>query len=124
MKRYIIIIGLIITSIVAFSQEDKPKVSYSVEYIFDNKGNIRKDQSHIMFMLGKFIVKRNNQTKEWKCEHKGIIKHKDGDLVFDYYYFYLPTIKVDLYISKNKIVKHGDTFYYRVIFDGQTQLAY
>lgn len=51
------------------------------------------------------------------------IKHQDGDLTFLYYYYYLPTINVQMYISKDRIIKHEDTFYYRIIFDGQTQLA-
>ncbi|MFR1815006.1 hypothetical protein [Dysgonomonas capnocytophagoides] len=103
--------------------QNNPKVSYAVKYIFDDEGNVHKSEAYLNFMLGNLSVKRNGQTKNWKYENRGQIKHQDGDLTFLYYYYYLPTINVQMYISKDRIIKHEDTFYYRIIFDGQTQLA-
>lgn len=122
MKKNLIL--LITFLVVGYIQaQNNPKVSYAVKYIFDDEGNIHKSEAYLNFMLGNLSVKRNGQTKNWKCENRGQIKHQDGNLTFLYYYYYLPTINVQMYISKDRIIKHKDTFYYRIIFDGQTQLA-
>lgn len=122
MKKTLIL--LITFLVVGYIQaQNNPKVSYTVKYIFDDEGNVHKSEAYLNFMLGNLSVKRNGQTKNWKCENRGQIKHQDGDLTFLYYYYYLPTINVQMYMSKDRIIKHEDTFYYRIIFDGQTQLA-
>lgn len=119
-----IFILLLVIGLFGYIQaQNNPKVSYAVNYIFDDEGNIHKSEAYLNFMLENLSVKRNGQTKNWKYENRGQIKHQDGDLTFLYYYYYLPTINVQMYISKDRIIKHEDTFYYRIIFDGQTQLA-
>ena len=106
------------------AQNNKLKASYSVEYIFDDKGDIYRSKAHIIFMLGKMIVERNDYTKEWKFEYKGLIKYQDGKAIFYFHHIFLPNKNINMYISDKEIIKHDDVFYYRIIFDGQTQLAY
>ena len=83
-------------------QDGKLKANYSVEYIYDNKGNIYKSKAHIMFMLGKMIVNRNDYTKEWRSEYKGLIRYQDGETTFYYHHLFLPNKDIDLYISEKK----------------------
>lgn len=123
MKTIIILIFALLSMSHILAQEANPNISYNVKYVVDEKGSIYKSEANLQFLLGKLYMNRNNEQKNWTCDYRGIIKRIDGNVVFYYYHYYLPTIRVEMYISKEKEIKHGDKFYYRIIFDGQTQLA-
>lgn len=123
MKQVIILFTLLMFGSYIQAQEGNSKVNYNVVYIFDEKGDIYRSEANLQFALGNLYVHRNNYTKNWKCDYKGIIKKDDNKASFYYHHYYLPTKNIHMYISKIKEVKHEGIFYYRVIFDGQTQLA-
>ncbi len=123
MNKIIILLLILFPVTYTQAQETNPKINYYVKYVFDEKGNIYQSEATLQFALGNLYVLSNNDKKTWKCIYKGIIKRKDNGADFYYYQYYLPTINVEMFISKEKEIKHGDTFYYRIIFAGQTQLA-
>lgn len=88
-----------------------------------NNGNFISDNTTLIVTTNRITIQKGESFKYWECEYKGIrSKQVDKDISFKYHY-YLTKDNISLIISDYKEVKHNGTFYYRIVFNGQTLLA-
>ena len=66
---------------------------------------------------------KDGNIKDLDAINKGIYTRQEDGITFKYQQYYLPSKGTYLLISHTKEIKHNGAFYYRIIIDGQTQLA-
>jgi len=133
MKKILILIALAAVMAFPLQAQYYSTKTVNVEYIVLDNGDVVPSKSKITITNNRITVLRNGETKYWDVEYQGTM-NSDAGIVsksnsdkrpsFKYHVFYLTRHKVYFLISDEKMVKHGDRFYYRIVFDGQTQLAY
>ncbi|WP_448104609.1 hypothetical protein [Pedobacter panaciterrae] len=67
--------------------------------------------------------KKDGNTKDFDAVNKGIYTRQERGIPFKYQQYYLSNKGIYLLISHTKEILHNGTYYYRIIIDGQTQLA-
>lgn len=104
--------------------QSNPNKTYHVKYILDKNGYAIPSEATFTFTPTKIYVTRNGQDKYWDCEYKGtkVDEPVKGKQVI-FHIYYLTNKKIYIILSDYKLVKHENVFYYRILFDGQTQLA-
>ena len=126
MKRTLIYI-LVLFIVNAYgnnTEKSDPNRTYNIKYILDDNGYPIPNERTITVTPTRIYTQRNGESVYWECEYKGTIIDepvKGKQIIFHIYY--LTNRHVYLSISDYKIQKYNDTFYYRIVFDGQTQLA-
>lgn len=124
MKQIIILsIALLILPAITHAQSYPAKKVYNVEYIILDNGSVVSSKAKVTLSNDRITVLRNGETKYWNVNYLGLKTYKDNGVDFQYHVFYLTRHKVYFLISDYKSVKHNNQFYYRIVFDGETQLA-
>jgi len=136
MKKILFLIALVAALALPLQAQYFSTKTVNVEYIILDNGDVVPSKSKITISNNKITVLRNGETKNWDVEYQGISNITDSGIgfknnsnnnkgvPFKHHVFYLTRHKVYFMISEDKMVKHGDRFYYRIVLDGQTQLAY
>jgi hypothetical protein len=123
-KIIILAIAFLTFPAITHAQSYPEKKVYNVEYIILDDGSVVLSKAKVTLSNDRITVLRNGETKYWDVNYLGLKTHKDNVANFQYHTFYLTRHKVYFLVSDHKTVKHNNQFYYRIVFDGQTQLAY
>lgn len=123
MKKTIYILLFLCSCFTTLYSQDTPHKTYKVMFYMANNGNFISDNTTLIVTTNRITIQKGESFKYWECEYKGIrSKQVDKDISFKYHY-YLTKDNISLIISDYKEVKHNGTFYYRIVFNGQTLLA-
>jgi hypothetical protein len=127
MKLYLFLIIICVASIthkgIAQTNQSVFK-KYDGQYTFDQQGRINSDVFTITVNTNQLIYEKNGNVKTFDIVYQGTyLREVQSGVKFKYHQFYLTNKKIYILISDRKEVKHLGTFYYRIIIDGQTQLA-
>lgn len=106
------------------SGEGDPNRTYNVKYILDENGYAVPNERTFTVTPTRIYTTRNGESVYWDCEYKGVkVDEPVKGKPVRFHIYYLTNKQVYIIISDYKLVKHNDTFYYRIVFAGQTQLA-
>jgi hypothetical protein len=119
-----ILLAFTFISITFCAFSENPNKTYNVKYILDENGYAIPNERTFTVTPTKIYTTRNGESVYWNCEYKGVkVDEPVPGKQVKFHIYYLTNKNVYLIISDYKIVKHNDTFYYRIVFAGQTQLA-
>lgn len=106
------------------SGEGNQNRTYHIKYILDENGYAIPSETTFTVTPSRIYVTRNGQDKYWDCEYKGtkVDEPVKGEKVI-FHVYYLTNKHIYVIVSDYKLIKHDDVFYYRIVIDGQTQLA-
>ena len=103
--------------------QDEKHQTYEGKYTLGADQNWYDDTFTITIEGNRLLYKKGNNTKSFEIENQGVYSRSDNGLVFNYQKYYLVNKNQYLLVSHRKEIKHKGVFYYRIIIDGQTQLA-
>lgn len=103
--------------------KDENYQTYEGKYTLDANQNWYDDNFTIIIDGNQLLYKKGNNTKTFEIKNQGIYSRTDNGMVFKYQKYYLVNKNQYLLVSHRKEIKHNGVFYYRIIIDGQTQLA-
>lgn len=107
----------------AIPQSNQKSITYYGKYTLGEDQKWYSDNFSLEIVSDQIIYTKGGSTKNFNAENQGIYSRKENGIEFKYQKYYLPSKKIYMLISHKKEVKHNDVFYYRIIIDGQTQLA-
>lgn len=97
---------------------------YEGKFTLDENENYIPDNFSIQFKENQISYNKNGNMKYFDVVYEGIYTHEEQpNIKFDYYQYHLKNKNTYLLVSVNKEINYQGTFYYRLIIDGQTQLA-
>lgn len=123
MKKSICLLLLLYLGMLNLYSQNNSNRTYQVKYFITNSNDIVSDNTTLIVTSNRITIQKDGNSKYWECEYKGIrTRQVDKKTSFKYHY-YLTKDNISLIISDYKEVKHNGTFYYRIVFNGQTLLA-
>ncbi|GGE67933.1 hypothetical protein EV200_108207 [Pedobacter psychrotolerans] len=116
--------------LIALSTEYKSTVrikqnsaTYYGKYTLGADQNWYSDTFTLTIDGNQLLYNKGNSVKNFEIKNQGVYSRTDNGIVFKYQKYYLVNKKQYLLVSHRKEIKHNGVFYYRIIIDGQTQLA-
>ncbi len=107
----------------AIPQSNQKSITYYGKYTLGADQKWYSDNFSLKIVSDQIIYKKDGGTKNFNAENQGIYSRKDNGIEFKYQKYYLPSKKIYMLISHKKEISHNNVSYYRIIIDGQTQLA-
>ncbi|MES2447305.1 MAG: hypothetical protein V4546_08995 [Bacteroidota bacterium] len=105
------------------TQPIQSSATYYGKYTLGNDKLWYSDSFTLTITSKQIIYTKNGNAKYLDMVNNGVYTRKDNGIEFRYQKYYLSNKDIYMLISKTKEIKHNGTFYYRIIIDGQTQLA-